>query len=564
MADRAYLDEHRAYIGSSGSGKSTTARGDVEELLRQKRHTAIIDHTGIWYGLRSDRAGTGPGFDIPVFGGRRGDVAIGAGDGEAIGRIVGDGVSAIVDLSALRTGAEQRIFMQGFIASIRSKPAGHFQLVNDEADEDIPEKGGIQDDTHFRLVEDMIWIAKRGRSDGFVLSMITQRPADVAKAALSQAQTFFAHQLTIAADINAFGALVKRQGTKQDYDELMARMPTLKVGERYLYRPRARILELGESPLPTTFDSSRTPGPGESRREPKMLSQIDVSAIAAALKKPTGATAREIATGIPDRSLPLLAAKTARNLELEDALSVAATRAALAEGRVAVVEDGLRRIGAAIAALLEEPPHTGIDHAGAAGDGRAPLARSPDAGEGEAPASGKRHGKSASSATSSASQGDADQVRGRKALAALVVCRYGLTEQQWAWVAGFSRKGGTWGTYKSALTRAGLVREIDGKWWPSDTADAVFGTEELGPFHAPGPELARFWGKKISGVARVVEALIERYPAFTIRANLADVLNMAADGGTFGTYISRLRSAGMIEVEGKKLRLNPTLMGLAE
>src|SRR5205807_387696 len=102
MTDLAYLDEHRAYIGSSGSGKSTTARVDVEKLLADKRHVCITDHTGVWYGLRSDRAGTGPGFDIPIFGGRRGDVPFSAADGDAIGRIVGEqGVSAIVDLSGL-------------------------------------------------------------------------------------------------------------------------------------------------------------------------------------------------------------------------------------------------------------------------------------------------------------------------------------------------------------------------------------------------------------------------------------------------------------------------------
>jgi DNA helicase HerA-like ATPase len=229
MSDAAYLDEHRGYIGTSGSGKSTTARVDVEKLLHEKRHTAIVDITGIWYGLRSDRAGTGPGFDIPIFGGRRGDVAIAAGDGRAIGKLVGDGISAIVDLSALRDGAGQRAFMADFIAAIREKPAGHFQLVCDEADEYVPEKGNLRDGAHAQVAEDMIWIAKRGRTDGYVLSLITQRLADVANAAFSQVKTIFAHQLISPSDTGAFGKYVKAHGTKAEFDLIMKGLPGLQV-----------------------------------------------------------------------------------------------------------------------------------------------------------------------------------------------------------------------------------------------------------------------------------------------------------------------------------------------
>ncbi len=295
MADLSYLDEHRGYIGTSGSGKSTTARVDVEQLLRESRHTVIIDLTGIWYGLRSDRAGDGPGFDIPIFGGRRADpqLRFSAVDGAVIGRVVGEGVSAIVDLSALRSGPEQRLFLADFIAALREKPAGHFQLICDEADEYIPEKGGIRDSAHQQVVEDMIWMAKRGRTDGFVLSIITQRLADVANAAFSQVQTIFAHQLMSPADTGAFGKYVKAHGTRDEFAEIMGGLPSLKVGQRYLYRPRLHVLELGQTPLPATFDSSRTPAPGEARREPKMLSQIDVRAIAARLKKPAAATPAE-------------------------------------------------------------------------------------------------------------------------------------------------------------------------------------------------------------------------------------------------------------------------------
>ena len=276
-----HLDEHVAIIGTSGSGKSTTARARAEACLREKRHTLITDHTGVWWGLRSSADGKGAGFDLPIFGGRHADIPIAPGDGAAIARIVADGASAIVDLSAMRSGKEQRTFMAAFAAGIRAKSPGHFQWFVDEADEDVPEK--VRDELGFTLAEDMIWMAKRGRSDGFVMTFITQRTADIANAALSQCTTIYAHNLISPADTEAFRKYVRAHGTKRELEELMAGLPALQIGERYIYSPKNHLLERGSTPLPATFDSGATPAAGQARREPKMLAQLDVSRIRSAL-----------------------------------------------------------------------------------------------------------------------------------------------------------------------------------------------------------------------------------------------------------------------------------------
>jgi energy-coupling factor transporter ATP-binding protein EcfA2 len=286
-----HLDEHVAIIGTSGSGKSTTAKVRAEASLDDKRHTLITDHTGIWWGLRSSADGKGAGFDIPIFGGRHADIAISPGDGAAVARIVAEGASAIVDLSAMRSGREQRTFMAAFASGIRAKPPGHFQWIVDEADEDVPEK--VRDELGFALAEDMIWMAKRGRSDGFVMTFVTQRTADIANAALSQCTTIYAHNLISPADTEAFRKYVRAHGTKAELAELMAGLPALQLGERYVYSPKNHLLERGRTPLPVTFDSGATPAAGEARREPKMLAELDVSRIRAALAQPPVATASE-------------------------------------------------------------------------------------------------------------------------------------------------------------------------------------------------------------------------------------------------------------------------------
>ena len=151
-------DSHEAIIGASGAGKSTTARVEVEALLDEGRHVCIIDPTGIWHGLRSNAAGDGPGFGIPIFGGDHGDVAVLPEQGEAVGKIIAGGVSAIVDVSGM-DGRQQRRFVLGMMAALRKKPKANIHLVVDEADEFAPQTA--PDDIGFELVEQMKWVAKR-------------------------------------------------------------------------------------------------------------------------------------------------------------------------------------------------------------------------------------------------------------------------------------------------------------------------------------------------------------------------------------------------------------------
>lgn len=77
----------------------------------------------------------------------------------------------------------------------------------------------------------------------------------------------------------------------------------------------------------------------------------------------------------------------------------------------------------------------------------------------------------------------------------------------------------------------------------------------------PGRELVEFWAQRIKGAAPMLRLLAEAYPAFMTREDLAAELNLAAGGGTFGTYLSRLRSPGLIE-EGpdRTVRASPMLM----
>lgn len=277
MAD---LEGHSLVVGASGAGKTVTAKVLTESLVADQRHVCIIDPTGVWYGLRTMADGETPGFDIPIFGGRHGDLAILADQGAAIGEIIAGGVSSILDLSDMDSD-EQHHFVNGLITSLRKKPRGNFHLIVDEADEFAPQTSPSS--IGEAVKRQMEWIAKRGRVQGFVLMAITQRPADIAKSVISQMQTLVMHQLIAPADMNAVRAYLKDNASKETMSEVMSSLPGLGQGERWIYSPRANILELAKSDLPRTFDTSRTPKPGEDPIEPKMLAELDLSEIAAAL-----------------------------------------------------------------------------------------------------------------------------------------------------------------------------------------------------------------------------------------------------------------------------------------
>ena len=124
-----------------------------------------------------------------------------------------------------------------------------------------------------------------------------------------------------------------------------------------------------------------------------------------------------------------------------------------------------------------------------------------------------------------------------------------LTEAQWATLAGLKRTGGTWGTYKSRLRVAGLVVS-DGEYWTAtDGAVAQFGGSA-----APAGNPLEEWKAKLgTGPAKMIDALHAH--GGLSRAALAEICELTANAGTFGTYLSRLRANGVVTESGGMVAL---------
>lgn len=556
-----YLDSHTLIVGASGAGKTVTAKVMAEQLLDEGRHTCIVDPTGAWHGLRTNAAGDAPGYAIPIFGGAKGDLPIRCSQGAAIGAIIAGGVTAILDLSEMDSD-EQHEFMSGFLSALRKKPRANFHLVVDEADEfaaqTSPSKLGEA------AKKKMEWIAKRGRVQGFVLTAITQRPADIAKSVISQMQTLVAHQMIAPADQAAVDGYLKANAPAGTRKEVMQSLAGLARGERWIYSPRLDVLERGISPMPATFDSSREPAPGESVHEPKMLAQIDLAAIREQLadeqdqqQEPEAAYDAGKAAGEALKQRDRRIAELEREREdwtIERAYGQQQLDAVIAE------RDELRRIASEFqanwarvsVALADEIPSSGGD-----------IARPPRVEQ--TPVSRPKEPTPAVQSNGAGTAGETAPKRKlgaeRKPLAALAaVYPSGLTEAQWATSAGLKRTGGTWSTYKSRLKTAELIEQRSDRWFATEQGAGAVGDVELPP--PPGAGLVRWWADKLPGVGKVAEALIEAYPRWMSREELGERAELEPTGGTFSTYLSRLAGPELIARDRDRgVRLNPEMMG---
>jgi hypothetical protein len=138
------------------------------------------------------------------------------------------------------------------------------------------------------------------------------------------------------------------------------------------------------------------------------------------------------------------------------------------------------------------------------------------------------------------------------------------TEAQCAQLAKVKRSGGTFGTYKSDLVRGGYMTETRDGFELTE-----LGWNEIGM--TPGEaapqttdELLQLYAGTIrAGAKRMVVVLMEAYPEALTREELSVAAAVAPDGGTFGTYLSDLRKAGLIEASGDEIRASELLMNPA-
>ena len=266
-----------AILGQRGSGKTSTGVVMAEEMIAQGWPVAIIDPQGVWYGLRSSESGKDVGLPVIIFGGSHGDVPLYHTDGYLLAEIMEAGYySIIIDTSEMFDDEAMQTLMTDFFTGLyhrRRRLPMH--LIVDEADEIVPQSGFSKE-----LVIAATRLTKRGRTRGIGSSWISQRPQDLNKKILTQAEVLLAMRLMHQLDIKAIEEWIGKNADVSESKRIRSTLASLPTGTGWFWSPAwmgdMRRINMRRR---LTFDTSGTPLPGLFAPEPEVIAWVDLALI---------------------------------------------------------------------------------------------------------------------------------------------------------------------------------------------------------------------------------------------------------------------------------------------
>lgn len=558
------VTEATGIVATRGAGKSSTAAVLVEETTAAGVPVVVIDWTGVFWGLRSNAKGDGPGLSVYVLGGQHGDVPLEVSAGRFIADLVVDsGHSFVLDLSDFTKGSMRR-FCADFLERLYDRKARArttLLLVIDEAHELAPQspRGGFKGDAA-RLIGAMEQVVALGRSRGIGAVVITQRTQALNKAVLDLIETLIIMRMLSP---RAVAAVKDWIVVKNEDDEhgVLASLPELPTGTAWFWSPLRGILERATIRRIQTFDSYATPKPGEARVEPKARRELDMDVLGeqmrATVERAKADDPRELRkriaelekalANIPEPEIervevPVISPEIVQaiddyNTELQEALRSIATQLSDVASSGPELIAMVRGSGVKLQRVDDTQRPSPAGRSG-------PIARRPQPRPTGPPSA---RGASVPPAASNG-QGDITPARQRILNAMANLASIGVmqpTKLQVALFAGASPKSSAYQNNVSGLRTSGYLDypvpnlcmlTSDGEKaavWPES---AITDTE----LHANIQRLitpARW---------RIVEALIELYPDMTTKEDLAERVGASAASSAYQNNVSGLRSLGLI------------------
>lgn len=260
-----------AYLARRGAGKTYAAKVMAEEMLSAGYPIVVLDPLGVWWGLRSK-------YPVCILGGEHADAPLEASSGKVVADfVVSERMSVIIDVSGFGEN-DMRRFVGDFATQFYHANREAIHWFVDEADEFAPQQaaGGPM----AKCLGAMQNIVRRGRSRGIGCTLITQRSAVLNKSVLTQTECLVAMQTTGPHDLKAIDDWIKYHGTPEEREAIMQSLTKLQQGEAWLYSPAwLKLLKKIKFRKLHSYDSSSTPKPGEQRKAPKDLADIDLGAL---------------------------------------------------------------------------------------------------------------------------------------------------------------------------------------------------------------------------------------------------------------------------------------------
>lgn len=226
LESAAFPGKSLCILGIAGSGKSNSGKYLITQLVTAIPFT-IVDVDDEYGWLKHQHqvlvVGNTANSDMNVLPSQADRLAKFA---------VENGLSVLLDMSN-RKQAEIEAFIHGYANGLwecRFQRQPHILLL-EEAQDILPQGCDIEEDT---LTGKLIQIAKRGRKFNLSLWLISQRPQDVDKRALTQTRIRILHRVTHPLDIKAEQALLPLSLRGADAESEHPPLNKLKIGQGYV------------------------------------------------------------------------------------------------------------------------------------------------------------------------------------------------------------------------------------------------------------------------------------------------------------------------------------------
>jgi hypothetical protein len=264
------LAQHVAVLGKTGSGKTSTAKLAIEQVVAKGARVCILDPIkSDWWGLTSSANGKHAGLPFHILGGPHGHVPLHSAAGKAIADVVATGALplSIVDMADFEPGGQAKFFVD-FAPMLLRKMRGVVYLVIEEAHLFAPkERSGIgAENLSIHWAKTM---ATAGRSKGVRLVLVTQRTQALHNALLGSCDTLIAHRLTAPADQEPVVKWLKANTSKEVLDVVAGSLASLRTGEGWICSGEAKLFERVSFPRISTYDNTATPTGDAVTREVK-------------------------------------------------------------------------------------------------------------------------------------------------------------------------------------------------------------------------------------------------------------------------------------------------------
>lgn len=268
-----------ASLGMRGSGKTNGAAVIAEDLLEAGVQVVVLDYVGIWFSLRLQEDGkTASPYQIPVLGGRHGDITLVATSGAVVAEALArTGSPAVLDISLFSKNDRCRFatdFAEAFFRAKQEHP-GAVQLLLEEAQRFVPQKFFTGQERMLGAFEE---IAEVGRNFGIGLHLISQRPQKINKDVLNLADNVFAYRTNGVLERKAIGEWVQEKGAegrKDVHDEL----PGLERGTAIVWSPVRQLYSRYAIRKRTTYDAGATPIHARAAVKTKPLDLASLEAV---------------------------------------------------------------------------------------------------------------------------------------------------------------------------------------------------------------------------------------------------------------------------------------------